>query len=487
MYKVLIVMLSFLLSMQGLSAKDTVLKKNLSLKKDFNNKILANFVKEIIKNSSQLEQLRAANAMQKAGASAPLGKYDLILKAKASQSDLDGGIIGNSILDNIKSTDYSVELAKQWSMGLQTSISHKYYKHDSTYAFRGIPPETHSPITSLSANLALLNNFLGINSRKELKQIEDRRKVADLTYKDQKNQIITKYISMLFDVKILKESVKLSETMYKSALTLQKVSNRKYKLGSIEERHKLSADANVLSSKQNLDASIRLYKKMSEKLNILCGFDASQYVNSKILDKEILLLSAKAKKEESKSNLKKQLKLEVEIAESDLSIAKNSKLPELNLIGSYSFGGLDTTFKDSYKDYSQNGYFVGLEFKWNIFNTSKKYITESKSFYLDSLKSRYKQEIKAIDSDEKIIISELESYYKEYQSSKNTFKKLSRRHNLELKAFNRGRTNMYNVITAQRESVMAGLNIIKLKSDWIKTIYTLMLTKGVSITPVEVN
>ena len=48
-------------------------------------------------------------------------------------------------------------------------------------------------------------------------------------------------------------------------------------------------------------------------------------------------------------------------------------------------------------------------------------------------------------------------------------------------AFNRGRTNMYNLITAQRESVMAGLNIVKLKSDLVKTIYTLFLLKGIEV------
>lgn len=436
------------------------------------------FVDKFCTEGNAVRELHYAYLAGDETAKIPRGKFDTYFYADFAYSDQDGAIGGNFSVDNILSKSFEAGLKKYWQYGLDTKLSHKYSGITASMPYFPAPQSGSIPVTSLSVSVPVLNNFFGVNDRREMRIIELKLAESSDTYADSREQLIYNALKLFLNTRFLKEQIKVAETLSGSAEQLLSVMKRKKKFGSTEERHYLWAESNSIDGKRGVEEAARAYRELLNKLASFSGFDPEPYVIQDLPSGFIPSVIAKVRDLELKNRELAALENQLNIAKEEEDTALNNKLPKLLLNGSVSAGGIGDNFNSAYSRWSEQGYFVGVNFIWDIANTGPGYALSASRLYMDSLDARLTYKKLEIDKNVATALNNIDSYDRQLEISEKSFAKLKRRYSLEWSAFRLGRSSMSDVVDAQNAMALSGIETVKIKYAILESVYLLAWLKG---------
>ena len=446
---------------------------------------IPNFVSELEKKCFTLKELKHSYNAFSEGIKAARGEFDTFLTSDVSYQNQDGGVSGSFTLDNMTSKALQIGVKKKWKYGFSTEFKHQLSKSVVSMATLPTSMSTYLPISTLSISIPILNNYLGVNDRKNFKNIDLKVDQTVETLKDQHEKILLEILVMFFNTRILKEQIVVAETLHKSTKRLYDVVKRKKKLGSSEERHLLYAESNLYNTQMSVIDAKRNFKELLLKLEAVSGFEPHDYIHSVIENGVIDKLINGVKVLENKNSELKSLEFDLKTALLDSEITQNSKLPQLDFSTSLSLGGNSEGLSTAYSSWSEQGAYVGLSLTWDIQNTAPKYADIAASEQAKASQIKLDSKKYSLQRDVDASLQNIESYIEQLKIIKIKRKQLKRRHKLEWKAFGLGRAGMRDVVEAQQAEALAGIEQVRLRYALLGSVYSLARLKGSLIEFIE--
>lgn len=406
------------------------------------------------------------------------GKYDFQFYSDLNYTDQDGGITGNFFMQNSKYTNFEFGLRKNFDYGISAELNHSLNRTEISSDIIG-QKNIYIPVVNASLKMDLLENFMGKLDSIVLDNVVLQSEKNFINQKITVEKYLLNVLANFLKTKAIKDQLEVAIILLSSTNDLLKVVKRKFKIGSAEKRNLLYAETNYQSSQETLISTKRQYTNSLYSLNSICGFDVSNFLELTI--NELYLQSTYENLSKSGiNNLElESLKIETKLLKNDLTIRKNYLLPSLSMAGSYSFGGADETFSAAYDTFPNKGYFIGLNLIWDIHNTSAKHFQKSTELSLEAIGFNYKYLEYALDKDLKALKESINSYYEQKAITDVKYQNCVKRLDLELKAFELGRSSMTEVIDAQRALALSYAEKNNLRYELLISIYTTAYKKGV--------
>lgn len=407
------------------------------------------------------------------------GKYDTFLYSNAKYEHQTSKLSNSFPFQTQGGTTVEVGVNKNTPYGFNLNLSHSYQDKKNPYSFLNFGPDSFfMPVTSFSINIPLVKNIIGINDRRELRNIDLETKKTREDFLKDKETLILNVLKQFINLNIIKEQVEVTTKLRDSTKKLYDVISRQRKIGSVEERYFLWADSNFLEAEKNLIEAKRIYESSLLSISADVGFDVSEFLSLNFSEEYIDKIYNKVENIENKNRNLSSIKLDIDVNKNTYKITKNQKLPEFNLTTGISFMNMNDKFSSAYDGWGVRNTFVGVSFIWDIFNTSPKFLAKATEHYLDSLNFLYESSLSKNENTIKVLEDNIAQYENQLKYAQNSAEKLYKRHKLEWEAFNIGRSSMRDVVEAQRYLAVAEIEVLKVKYNILDSIYTLAFEKG---------
>jgi len=407
-------------------------------------------------------------------------KYSYQAFLDANYSKQDGRITGNFFIDNSENSILNFGIKKSFPYGLNFEFNHTYNNNSLTSSVLGFSNQAiYFPVTSISLKADLLKNFIGSQDKLEINSSTLKQDRNNLSLSANINTFYLNVLVNFLKTKALKDQIHVAKTLLDSSNTLLKVINRKYSIGTTEKRNKIFAESNKIESEAALLSTNRAYVVSLYNLNSFSGIDLSSFFDEEIHYEYIKSTLNKLAFYNTNNLETKMLDLELKITENELKYNSRSTLPDLSLLTSYSFGGFSNKLSDSYNSFPNRASFIGFSLLWDIENTGPKLTENSSRLYLESIKQSLIYNNFSLDNELNALRETVVSYEAQLVYAKNKLDKNKIRYDLELKAFDLGRSSFTELIDAQRSLAYSEAELNNIKYELLISIINTAYKKGV--------
>lgn len=440
--------------------------------------LIDDLVKKVIIESPLIKEIEKRTASYDESYKSVYGKFDLEFYADANYSNQDGGITGNFFMDNVKSSNLDFGFRKKFDYGLSAELNHSLNNTKITSSIIG-QRNTYLPVVNASLRLDLLKNFLGKLDSVDIESASLKSKKNILVRQVSIDKYLLDVLSNFLKTKAIKDQIEVAKILVSSTGDLFKVVNRKFKIGSAEKRNLLYAETNYQGSQENLLETQRLYYNSVSALNAICGIEVNDFLEPKIEENYLENLFSFIEKQTINNLELSSLNYDVKLTKNELIYRKNYLLPLLALQNIYSFGGANESISSAYDKFPNRGLFIGLNFVWDISNTSPKYLQRSSELYLEALNFNIMNMGFYLDKDLDALKNSIASYYEQKKIIDSKYLNSAKRLGLELSAFENGRSSITEVIDAQNSLALAYAEKNNIKYELLMNIYNTAYKKGI--------
>lgn len=254
---------------------------------------------------------------------------------------------------NTTQTLYSVSVSQLTPLGSQTQVGFQNTKNTTDSVFT-TNPKLYDSRFFASIKQPLLKNSLGYNTRKALEWAKTLVSQAqDQTNADMQDLVLN-HLQLYWNWQLHNKLTALNNEALSAAIRLYRTNRQKMVVGLREESDIYAFAANVdlkrsdwLQSQSGID----LYEGQLKARLGLMGVDLVPGKENK--DKQSYShVDSLVKQALSNNPMIKSMRLALKAQNINVAMQKNSKLPQLDLIGSLTLNGLDPTFSTSFSDIS---------------------------------------------------------------------------------------------------------------------------------------
>jgi outer membrane protein TolC len=385
--------------------------------------------------------------------------------------------------------------AKSWDMSVgqllpSGGLVELLFQHS---AIDNNSPLYYSPYYSTGAGVQvsqpLLKNAGSFVTNAGIRLAELGNKLADETYRQQLFAELTKSLMLYYELIFATADVDVLRISLAQAQELLRVNTAKYNAGVLPELDVLQAQADVAARQQLLVSALQNVEEISDQLKnqlaeisemrdvTLVPLDLPQVPEYDVQGKEVAFVKEALLKRPEFA----QVRISLEQAEVRRRVAKNQKLPQLDLFARYLALGVDNTPSDAWDDTGSNDYGnwrVGLQFSFPLQNRAARY--------------RYKQAENAIQQTALLMQKSQNDIIQDVRSSIRAVE--TNRQQIEVGmatvAFNRekvdtgmkrqavGLATSFEVLQFQTDLATARSNLLRAVIEYNKSIVQLERAKG---------
>ena len=387
-------------------------------------------------------------------------------------------------------TDWNVGLSKKFSFGSLLSFNFLNRRNSAASLFATLNPYYKSDM-EVSLTQPLVKNFFGLLDRGSVKLVRLDVSRLDLDVLDRVEANIadvhTKYWNLVFaygDRDSRKEALEFAENFFK-------ITKDQYENGAAEDTDLFAAEANVEERKRDLLRADKIISDTSDNLKLAMNFfieftlspQDKPTITSIELNKETHLLKALERRRDLQS-------AQIAIEEKNLSIRlkKNERLPQIDLIGTFTANGLAREMIDAVGEAASMDdptYFIGVEVSYPFEN--RKARSEFKQSELEKAQAIW--DMKKIEKEIYVDIEKTVRHiiFKEKQGRHN--EKIYDLQNKKLKGeekkYGFGRSSSDTIIRFQDDVVNAKTGLILALTDYEKALINLKRNQNVLLDEID--
>lgn len=319
-----------------------------------------------------------------------------------------------------RTTNYNLGLSKILPSGTRARLEWLNQRNSTNSLFATLNPFYESSL-NFSIEQPLLQNTFGLQDRGQVSIARKRYESVDASTQRRVSELVFQILSDYWSWRIDQEQVKVTKQSLTEAKRFEKLSKEKEKFGLHESTDVLNAKANRLSIQNQLkvvelrrdDSHGRLIRDLNiEKSTALSSTEQAPF-SQEVPDLENTLLHALEHRRDYQAGRRDLERREIEV-----SLAKNSRWPELDLLASLKLNGVEESYNDALSDATSAdnpAFFIGGAFSFPLENrrgrsaTKQANLEKMKSLYqLKDLENRITQEVeeqwRALDTAIEVVL-----------------------------------------------------------------------------------
>ncbi len=372
------------------------------------------------------------------------------------QRDQTSTIFGT---DN-RTTRWDLGVSKKLPSGTQTSVEWRNERNTTDSPFATFNPNYDS-VVALSVQQPLMKNFVGMQDRGQVNLARKNYEAQDANSQRRISEAVFNVLQNYWDWIRNRSNVRVTSQSYSQAKKFEDISKQKEQFGLHESTDVLAAKANSLQILNQLrtakrgrdDAVGRFRRGLNLKESVRIESSEKMPFSKHLPDLNLALTTALESRPEyfaAKRNL--------EARKIGLSLAKNAKWPQLDLIASLELNGVNSNYSGSSSEaFSADHprFFIGGQFRLPLENRAAR--SGKNRAEVEKVKALY--ELK--DAENKIT-QDVEEQWRALQTSIKTVRTNRRIQHLqyekwqeELKKYRTGRSSSDIVIRYQEDYLTA--------------------------------
>ncbi len=387
-------------------------------------------------------------------------------------------------------TEWNIGLSKKFSFGSILSLDFLNKRNSAAPSTAIINPYYKSDV-EVSLTQPLLNNFFGFLDRGSVKLVRLDVSRLDLDELDNIEENISDVYTKYWDLVFAYEDRDSKKEALEYAENFLKITKDQYENGAAEETDLFASQANVEERKRDLLKTDKIISDTSDELKLAMNFfteftlsPQDKPTTSPVeLNKETHILKALENRRDLES-----VKIELEKKNLSVRLKKNERLPQVDLIGTFTANGLAREMIDAVGEAASMDdptYFIGVEVSYPLEN--RKARSEFRQSELEKAQTiwdmkRVEKEIFVdIEKDiRNIIFKEKQVKYNEkiYELQK---KKLEG----EEKKYGFGRSSSDIIIRFQDDVVNAKTGLSLALTDYEKAIISLKRNQNILLDEID--
>jgi outer membrane protein TolC len=400
--------------------------------------------------------------------------FDTFLNLNVSynkdEKDTASTIFGTRNLNNT----YSLGIKKKIPLGTNFEINAINERKWTNSTFITQNPYTEAKV-KFSLTQPLGKNFFGVNDRRKVRLTKLEIENKNYLYLDSMEEILAKIQKAYWYLVFRKEELKIKKDMLKEAENLYSIYKEKFKNGLAEKTDLLATEANLFLRKNDyLEAKLLLEEARNNLFYLLNLSKEEEIVVLDSLNREIKELNFYRELNEAikKRRDYKIVKNRVSQQKLNLSLKKNSLWPEIDLISSFSKNGIDSYYKNAWKEISSSDYhewFVGLKFSISLERRKESSEYEKAKLNKAKLLILLKKVEYSIFKEIKNLINKLNTLYNQIKICRKVVKIQEDKLKKEKEKLKYGRSSSDTIIRFEE-------NLLKAKLNLIYTLFSYQLT-----------
>jgi len=415
--------------------------------------------------------------------------YDALFQATIMKADEENktasasyiipgfGAFGNNV-SKTNSTSLNTSIIQRIPTGAVITLN--YYDQRIKSNSSQIDPELvpyYDMGTTLSINQPLLKNFGPFVTNAQINIAKNNSKISKELFRERVINQIADITSLYWELYFARENLKLKEVSLEQAKSLLRVNRAKVKQGVLPPTYEIQAEADVAAREMGLieaRASIKdAEDKIKKRTNLSQNkgvWDFELYPIDLPITAPITIdlegcISAVLEKNPTLIQVQTNF-LNKKIQE---RVAKNQRLPQLDLFGSVGVMGLNESNSEAFDDMYRNDYdnwAVGLTFSYPLQNRAARYR------YKQTVLDREKTEtiIENIKSDlvlqTRIYSRQIESNLKQIYAGEKDVISQERKLDAEQKRYDVGLSTSQDVLNYQRDLETARIGKVRAIVDY---------------------
>ncbi len=402
----------------------------------------------------------AERAIGKTGIQGAKSAFDTLLEWNVdhliNKSDQAIPIFGT---DN-RTTNFNLGLSKVLPSGTRTKLEWANRRESTDSAFSTLNPYYESGV-EFSLEQPILKDFFGMQerggvkiARKQFYAIDalSQRKIAATVY-----QVLVDY----WDWVTRRQIVRVTQRSLREARHFEKLAYEKKSLGLYESTDVLAAKANRLQTQNQLATATmergnsrgRLQRDLNLSRTATLTSTETVLFHPELPDRETALVEAIENRSDYRAT-----RTTVEEKKIALSLAKNNRWPELDLVASLKLNGVNANYGDGLGEIGGGdhpAYFFGANFSWPIENRLAR--SETRRAEWEKMKALFelKQMENRVTQEVEEEWRELESWSRQVKANRRIEQLQREKWQQEFKKYRSGRSSSDLVIRYQEDYLTA--------------------------------
>ncbi len=356
-------------------------------------------------------------------------------------------------------------------------------------------PASQSPNPAYTSSLTftltqpLLKDFgIGVN-RADILIAKNNKDISLEELREEVINTVTKTEKAYWELVFARENLKVKKLSLKRTEDLLEMNRVRMKAGTASRLEVLAAEAEVASRKQEVIIAQKMLFDAQDTLKIvtnliqdpkLWNFDIIPLDKPPLEAREIDLVESVRTAFKQRPDYR-QAKIDLKNRDIKIKVAKNERLPTLDLKGSFGLNGLDRHYNDAFDEMSKGEYeswSAGLSFEYPLGNRS------ARSKYKKRLLEKEKALIDFKNLEQKIIIQVREAVrgtntdYKRVAAAETVRRLRERRLSAEEERFKEGLTTTHDILEYQEDLAKSQSGYLRSIIDYNKSLIDLKKAKG---------
>ncbi|MCH7504325.1 TolC family protein [PVC group bacterium] len=296
--------------------------------------------------------------------------------------------------------NYNIGIDKKIPTGADISLSFRNQDLDTSSPFFPIDPAFVSDMEA-SITQPLLKNIGGIQDKAPIRISEIEIDRIDIVTQDTIEEVIAEIKLSYWDLVFAQETLKAQKEILEKAQQLLEFNIENRKSGLAEDVDIYASEANTERHMNNVLVAQNELVTAIETLKLKMNYPYfSRIVPTEELSYKSVFLDQDTIMRNAIKNRRDYItkRLQIEQADIDVHMKKNSRWPQMDLIATFNANGLKSNYPDAVAEMavaSNPSYFLGVEFRFPLANT------KAKAQYQSSLleKARLILEFRQLEKD----------------------------------------------------------------------------------------
>ena len=335
----------------------------------------------------------------------------------------------------------------------------------------------------------LLRDFgIGVN-RADILIAKNDKNISLEELREEVINTVTETEKTYWELVFALDNLKVKELSLKRTKDLLETNKARMKAGTASQIEVLAAEAEVASRKQEVIIAQKMLSDAQDNLKIvtnliqdpkLWNFDINPLDKPTLEAKEIDLVESVRTAFQKRPDYLKE-KIDLKNKDIKIKVARNERLPTLDLKGSFGLNGLDRHYNDAFDEMSKGEYeswSAGLSFEYPLGNRG------ARSKYKKRLLEKEKALIDFKNLEQKIIAQVREAVrgtntdYKRVAAAETLRRLRERRLSAEEERFKEGLTTTHDILEYQEDLAEAQSGYLRSIVDYNKSLIDLDNSKG---------
>ena len=414
----------------------------------------------------------------------------LDISADKSETQTTSAALAGTLASVQKNYDFNAGLKQKFLTGgdYDLSFKNKRLETNRPLAFQSPNPAYTSSLT-FTLTQPLLKDFgIGVN-RADILIAKNNKDISFEELREEVINTITETEKAYWELVFALENLKVKELSLKRAEDLLETNKARMKAGTISQLEVLAAEVEVASRKQEVIIAQKMLSDAQDNLKIitnliqdprLWNFDIIPLDKPPLEAKEIDLVESVRTAFKKRPDYQKE-KIDLKNKDIKIKVAKNERLPTLDLKGSFGLNGLDRHYNDAFDEMSKGEYeswSAGLSFEYPLGNRG------ARSKYKKRLLEKEKALINFKNLEQKIIaqvrkaVRGTNTDYKRVAVAETVRRLRERRLSAEEERFKEGLTTTHDILEYQEDLAKSQSGYLRSIIDYNKSLIDLEKAKG---------